>query len=251
MNDDACSKRELPPMAQFSEGAFLLVDKPIGWTSFDVVNKLRNRLKACLGVKNIKVGHAGTLDPMATGLLIICTGKATKQLQDFQLLSKSYSGTLRLGATTPSYDAESPIDEIFPFNHITPQMLEEARQRFLGPVSQVPPIFSAIKVDGQPLYKKARKGEKVHIEPRNIHIYSFELTRIALPEVDFVVHCSKGSYIRSLAHDFGQALRSGAYLSALRRTAIGEFHIENAWPLDALTEALEERSHALRIGDIQ
>jgi tRNA pseudouridine55 synthase len=251
MNDEACSKRELPPTAQFSEGAFLLVDKPIGWTSFDVVNKLRNRLKACLGVKNIKVGHAGTLDPMATGLLIVCTGKATKQLQDFQLLSKTYSGTLRLGATTPSYDAESPVDEVFPFSHITPQMLEEARQRFLGPVSQVPPIFSAIKVDGQPLYKKARKGEQVHIEPRNIHIYAFDLTRIALPEVDFEVHCSKGTYIRSLAHDFGKALRSGAYLSALRRTAIGEFRIEDAWSLEALTEALEERTHALRIGDIQ
>ncbi len=250
MNEEACSKRELPPLAQFPEGVLLLVDKPIGWTSFDVVNKLRSRLKAALSVKNLKVGHSGTLDPMATGLLLICTGKATRQLQDFQNLSKIYTGTLRLGATTPSYDAESPIDEIFPFHHITPEMLEEARKHFLGPISQVPPIFSAIKVDGQPLYKKARKGEIIQVEPRNIVIYSFEITRIALPEVDFMVHCSKGAYIRSLAHDFGKALSSGAYLSALRRTAIGDFSIADAWPLDELVDGIDELSHARRISDI-
>lgn len=251
MNEDACSKLELPPLAQFPEGVLLLVDKPIGWTSFDVVNKLRNRLKAALGVKNIKVGHSGTLDPMATGLLLLCTGKATRQLNDFQNLSKTYTGTLRLGATTPSYDAESPVDEIFPFRHITPEMLEEARKRFLGPISQVPPIFSAIKVDGQPLYKKARKGETVAIEPRNIVIYSFDLTRCALPEVDFAVHCSKGAYIRSLAHDFGKTLHSGAYLSALRRTAIGEYSIHHAWPLEELVNAIDELSHSRRISDTQ
>ena len=249
MNEDACSKRALPPLAQFPEGTLLLVDKPTSWTSFDVVNKLRNRLKSALGVKNLKVGHSGTLDPMATGLLLICTGKATRQLHDFQNLSKIYTGTLRLGATTPSYDAESPVDEIFPFHHITPEMVEETRTHFLGPISQVPPIFSAIKVDGQPLYKKARKGEKIQVEPRNIVIYSFEITRVALPEIDFKVHCSKGAYIRSLAHDFGKALGSGAYLSALRRTAIGDFSIDNAWPLDALVDAIDELSHTSRMSD--
>lgn len=248
MNDEGCSTPQpLQLPANFIEGALLLVDKPMEWTSFDVVNKIRNRLKTCLGVKKIKVGHAGTLDPMATGLLLICTGKATKQLQEFQDLPKTYTGTLRLGATTPSYDAETAIDETFPYEHITAEMLEEARKKFLGPISQVPPIFSAIKVDGQPLYKKARKGETVQIEPRNITIYEMEFTRIELPEVDFRVHCSKGTYIRSLAYDLGKVLQSGAYLTALRRTAIGPYSIDHAWPLEDLIEAIDEHSHVRRM----
>ncbi|MCB0549470.1 MAG: tRNA pseudouridine(55) synthase TruB [Phaeodactylibacter sp.] len=228
------------PRYDFLAGETLLVDKPQGWTSFDVVNKIRYKLKHRLKVKKIKVGHAGTLDPMATGLLIICTGRYTKKLAEFQGLPKEYIGTLRLGGTTPSYDAESDVEESFPVNHITPELMEQARQQFLGDIEQVPPMFSAIKVDGQPLYKKARKGEMVEIEPRPVTIFEFSLTRIELPEVDFLVRCSKGTYIRSLAHDFGKALKSGAYLTALRRTRIGEFRIEDAWELEDLVEFLEE-----------
>ena len=224
----------------FVEGEVLLVDKPKEWTSFDVVNKIRNRIRNVFHLKKIKVGHAGTLDPMATGLLIICTGKDTRRLQDFQDLPKAYAGTLLLGATTPSYDAETAVDATYPTAHITPELLEKARQQFLGPIKQLPPMFSAIKVDGQPLYKKARKGEVVEVEPRKVEIYSFELTRIALPEVDFVVRCSKGTYIRSLVYDLGKALHSGAYLTALCRTAIGPYHVDKAWQLDDLVHRIEQ-----------
>lgn len=227
------------PRYDFLAGAILLADKPQGWTSFDVVNKIRYKLKHRLGVKNIKVGHAGTLDPMATGLLIICTGKFTKKLAEFQNLPKEYTGTLCLGATTPSYDAESEVEETFPVSHITPELLEDARSRFLGEIEQVPPMFSAIKVDGQPLYKKARKGEVMEIDPRPVTIYDFELTRIEIPEVDFRVRCSKGTYIRSLAYDLGKAVRSGAYLTSLRRTRVGQFCIEDAWNLEDLVGFLE------------
>ncbi len=217
----------------FLGGATLLVNKPKGWTSFDVVNKIRYHLKKKLGVKNIKVGHAGTLDPMATGLLIICTGKATKNLADFQGLDKEYTGTLHLGATTPSYDAETEVDETFPTAHLTPELLEQARHQFIGDLQQVPPMYSAIKVGGQPLYKKARKGETMDIQARPVHIYAFDLTAIALPDVDFRVHCSKGTYIRSLAYDFGKTLHSGAYLAALCRTRVGDFKLEDAWEVEA------------------
>jgi len=227
------------PEYDFINGATLLVDKPKDWTSFDVVNKIRYRLKHRLKVKKIKVGHAGTLDPMATGLLIICTGKATKQLHDFQGLDKSYTGTITLGATTPSFDQETAIDETFPIDHITPALLEEKRHQFIGDLDQIPPMFSAIKVDGQPLYKKARKGEMIEVQPRHVHISSFDLTKIDIPTVDFDVACSKGTYIRSLANDFGKAVGSGAYLSALRRTRIGHFHIEDAWNLEKLITLLE------------
>lgn len=224
--------------SHLQDGAMLLVDKPKEWTSFDVVNKLRNKLRQHFGIRKIKVGHAGTLDPMATGLLIICTGKDTKRLDEYQGLPKEYTGTMTLGATTPSYDAETPVDQHYPTDHITAQMLEDARKQFLGAISQLPPVFSAIKVDGQPLYKKARRGEAIQVEPRNIEIYAFELTRVALPEIDFRVRCSKGTYIRSLAFDFGQALQSGAYLSALRRTAIGSYTVDEAWQLDDLVEKI-------------
>lgn len=227
------------PNYDFVNGATLLVNKPKGWTSFDVVNKIRYRLKRLLGVKNIKVGHAGTLDPMATGLLIICTGKYTRQLNDFQGLDKTYTGTLRLGATTPSYDAETEVDEWFPYEHITEAQMEAARLKWVGPIAQLPPMFSAIKVDGQPLYKKARKGEVVVVNPRPVVIHAFDIKRVALPEVDFFVHCSKGTYIRSLAYDFGKSLESGAYLTALCRTSIGDFELKNAWDMDDLMTMLD------------
>lgn len=230
------------PSRSLIEGTCLLVDKPKDWTSFDVVNKIRSSLKYHLQLKNIKVGHAGTLDPMATGLLIICTGKSTKKLATYQGLPKEYTGTITLGATTPSYDAESEQDAFFPINHITSEMLEEARQSFIGDLEQLPPMFSAIKVDGQPLYKKARQGIMVEVTPRPVTIYEFDITRVALPEVDFRVKCSKGTYIRSLAYDFGKALNSGGYLSSLCRTKIGKYDLDKAWNLDALIEHITSLS---------
>ncbi len=231
--------KHLPPY-DFIQGATLLVDKPKDWTSFDVVNKLRFSLRKKLGVKKIKVGHSGTLDPMATGLLIICTGKSTKLLHEFQGLPKSYTGTLFLGATTPSYDAETPVDATFPTDHIDEVLLEDKRTLFVGPLQQMPPMYSAIKVDGQPLYKKARKGITVEVNPRPVEIFSFDLTRIALPEVDFEVACSKGTYIRSLAYDFGKALESGAHLIRLCRTSIGAYLLEDAWQLDELLKYISD-----------
>ncbi len=239
------SADEIPlPKYDFLAGAMLLVNKPKGWTSFDVVNKIRYKLKNHLRVRDIKVGHAGTLDPMATGLLIICTGKATRQLHDYQNLPKEYTGTMTFGASTPSYDAETEIDQVFPTDQITAELIAAARQQFVGNIEQIPPMFSAIKVDGQPLYKKARKGEILKIEPRPVSIYEFEITRIALPEMDFRVSCSKGTYIRSLAHDFGKALKSGAYLSALCRTRIGSYTLQYAWDLEKLLDYIEENVSA-------
>ena len=228
-----------PLPSKFAEGEVLLLDKPSDWTSFDVVNKIRYRLKKLLGVKKIKVGHAGTLDPLATGLLIICTGKATKTINEYQGLPKTYTGTITFGATTPSFDAETEPDQFFEYAHIDEHALAKGVQQLTGRIEQLPPVFSAIKVDGQPLYKKARKGIQVEVKPREVEIFSFELTRIEMPEVDFVVHCSKGTYIRSLAHDLGKILNSGAYLSALRRTAIGEFSVEKAWSVNGLVDYLE------------
>lgn len=222
----------------FLQGVTLLVDKPAGWTSFDVVNKIRFHLRKKLVVKKIKVGHAGTLDPMATGLLIICTGKATRLLTDFQGFDKSYTGTLQLGATTPSYDAETAVDASYPYEHISPIQAQQACQELTGPLEQVPPMYSAIKKDGQPLYKKARKGETLELAGRPVVIHTFTITRFELPEADFFVRCSKGTYIRSLAFDFGRALNSGAYLTALCRTSIGEYDLEQAWQLEALLEAI-------------
>lgn len=227
------------PSRKLIDGTCLLVDKPQSWTSFDVVNKIRTEIKHSLGVKKIKVGHAGTLDPMATGLLIICTGKHTKKLAELQGLTKEYTGTITLGATTPSYDAETEPDAIFPTNHITTEQLEAARQSFIGDIEQMPPMFSAIKVDGQPLYKKARQGIVVEIAPRPVKIYEFEFLNITLPKIDFRVKCSKGTYIRSLAFDIGKALESGGYLSSLCRTKVGNFKIEDAWNLEALVDHIE------------
>lgn len=224
----------------FKAGALLLVNKPLTWTSFDVVNKIRYRLRHRLGVKKIKVGHAGTLDPLATGLLIICTGKFTKKLQELQGQDKVYSGMITLGATRPSYDMETEIEEQFPTNHISPELIEAKRQAFTGPIAQVPPVFSAIKVDGLRVYKKARQGETVELKARNVIIHDLTFTKIELPKLHFSVHCSKGTYIRSLAHDFGKELDSGGYLAALHRESIGAYHIKDAWDLETLVKELEE-----------
>lgn len=220
----------------FKAGTLLLVNKPLEWTSFQVVNKIRHALRKALGVKKIKVGHAGTLDPLATGLLIICTGKFTKKLGDLQGLTKEYTGTVTLGGTTPSFDLESEVDAIFPTDHITETELQSTAEQFLGDSEQMPPIFSAIKVNGQPVYKKARAGKTVELKPRPIHIYEFDLTAVDMPKVDFRVLTSKGTYIRSLANDYGQALNSGGHLSKLCRTKIGEYHLDNAWKLEELID---------------
>lgn len=212
----------------YQSGQILLIDKPLHWTSFQVVNKLRWELKQKFKLKNIKVGHAGTLDPLATGLLIICTGKMTKQIDTFQAQIKEYTGTLVLGSTTPSYDLETEINETFPTEHITPKLIEETTKQFMGDIQQYPPIFSAIKKEGKRLYEFARAGEDVEINSRRISIETFEITAINSLNIDFRVVCSKGTYIRSLAHDFGKALQSGAHLSTLRRTKIGDFNVANA-----------------------
>lgn len=224
---------------EFLQGKVLLIDKPLEWTSFQAVNKIRWHIKKQFGLKKIKVGHAGTLDPLATGLLIICTGKMTKQINEFQAQEKEYTGTFHLGPTTPSYDLETEVNEEFPTDHITSESIESVTQSFLGEIDQKPPIFSAIKKDGKRLYDIARKGETTEIQSRKVTISAFDITRIEMPEVDFRVSCSKGTYIRSLANDFGIALDSGAHLSALRRTRIGEFSVENALSIDAFIDSLK------------
>jgi tRNA pseudouridine55 synthase len=211
----------------FEQGEVLLVNKPSQWTSFDVVNKLRYTLTKKTG-KRIKVGHAGTLDPLATGLLIICTGKMTKRIDEFTGMDKEYTGTILLGATTPTYDSETEPDATFPIEHITNESIKQATQKFIGSIEQIPPIYSAIKVDGKTAYAMARKGKSVELKKRTVTIFQFELTRVALPEVDFRVKCSKGTYIRSLAFDFGKELQSGGYLKTLCRTAIGDFKLTEA-----------------------
>ena len=225
----------------FKNGQILLFDKPLEWTSFQVVNKVRWLIRKNCGIKKIKVGHAGTLDPLATGLLIICTGKFTKKIQELQGQEKEYTGTFTLGATTPSYDLETEIDNTFPTDHLSAEKLQQATEQFKGDIEQFPPVFSALKKDGKRLYEYARKGEEVKINSRTVNISSFELTNIELPNVDFKVSCSKGTYIRSLAHDFGKAVESGAHLSALRRTKIGDFNVENAFTIDTFIETLPER----------
>lgn len=210
------------------EGQVILIDKPLTWSSFQAVNKLKYILKRKYDLpKKFKIGHAGTLDPLATGLLIICTGKFTKKITEIQAQAKEYTGTITVGATTPSYDLETEIDATFPTEHITEDLIQETTKQFLGEIDQKPPVFSAIKKDGIRLYEHARAGEEVEIAFRKTTIYEFEITRIALPEIDFRVKCSKGTYIRSLAFDFGITLKSGGYLSALRRTKIGDYSVED------------------------
>ncbi len=217
----------------FKNGQVLLIDKPLTWTSFQAVNKLRWEIRQAFNIKKIKVGHAGTLDPLATGLLIICTGKMTKQIDTFQGQDKEYTGTFVLGSTTPSYDLETEIDQTFPTDHITDDNIHKVANSFIGDTEQFPPIFSALKKDGKRLYDYAREGKTVEIKPRTIRISEFEITNIDRTKIQFRVVCSKGTYIRSLAHDFGKALNSGAHLSVLRRTKIGDFDVKNAvTPLD-------------------
>ncbi len=219
-------------LEDYKQGKVLLIDKPLEWTSFQVVNKLRWHIRKHFKIKKIKVGHAGTLDPLATGLLIICTGKETKNITEYQGQVKEYTGTFAIGATTPSYDLETEVNETFETEHITEELLHKTCKQFVGKILQKPPIFSAIKKDGKRLYELARKGETTEIQSREIEITAFEITKIDLPNVDFRVICSKGTYIRSLAYDYGQALNSGAYLSTLRRTKIGDFSVEDAVSID-------------------
>lgn len=213
----------------YLNGQVILIDKPLKWSSFQAVNKLKytliNKLKL---PKKFKIGHAGTLDPLASGLLIVCTGKFTKIISEIQGQAKEYTGTFHIGATTPSYDLETEIDATFATAHITEELIHETVKQFLGEIDQKPPVFSAIKKDGKRLYEHARAGEEVEIASRKTVIHEFEITRIALPEIDFRVVCSKGTYIRSLAYDFGLALHSGGHLTALRRTKIGDYDVKNA-----------------------
>jgi tRNA pseudouridine55 synthase len=207
----------------FEKGEVLLLDKPLTWTSFDVVRKVKNTLRPR------KIGHAGTLDPLATGLLILCTGKKTKEIDQIQAQEKEYEGTFRLGQTTPSFDLETPVDSEQPYAHLTEEEIRAAAATFLGKIEQTPPLFSAVKVDGQRAYELARKGEEAVIKSKVVDIKAFEITRIELPDIDFRVVCSKGTYIRSLARDLGAALGTGAHLTRLVRTRIGEYRLADAW----------------------
>ena len=213
----------------FLNGQIILIDKPLHWTSFQAVNKMKYALINKAGLpKKFKIGHAGTLDPLATGLLLVCTGKYTKRITELQGQAKEYTGTFHIGATTPSYDLETEIDETFETSHIDEALIHETVKQFLGEIDQKPPIYSAIKKDGVRLYEHARAGETVEIATRKTTIHEFEITRIALPEVDFRVVCSKGTYIRPLAYDFGKAIDSGSHLTALRRTKIGNYNVDDA-----------------------
>ena len=223
----------------YQEGKVLLIDKPLNWTSFQVVNKIRWLIKQQFGIKKIKVGHAGTLDPLATGLLILCTGKLTKKMETYQAQVKEYTGTITLGTTTPSYDLETEVDQTFDISGITEEDIIQNTKHFIGEIQQQPPIFSALKKDGKRLYEYAREGEKVEIPKRIITISEFEITKIDVPNIEFRAVCSKGTYIRSLAHDFGKSLNNGAHLSALRRTKIGGFSLEDAVTVLAFEEAFK------------
>lgn len=220
----------------FQTGELILVDKPLEWTSFDVVGKIRNSTR----IKKIKVGHAGTLDPLATGLLIICTGKLTKKVDEYLAEEKEYTGTITLGATTPSYDLETEVNQTFETNHITNDLLLEIAKSFEGEIEQVSPAYSALRIDGERAYHKARRGEEVKMKSRKVTIEAFEITKIEMPIISFRIVCSKGTYIRSIAHDYGKKLQSGGYLSSLRRTRSGNFKIEDAWNLEELIAKIKQ-----------
>lgn len=229
-------------MIDYSEGHTLLINKPLGWTSFDVVKKIRNTLKPISKGKKLKVGHAGTLDPLADGLLIVCTGKFTKNIQAFQALEKEYTGEFTLGATTPSFDLETQIDQTFSTEHITSKMLHNVALSLTGEIKQTPPLYSAIKQDGKRLYELARKGQNVSIKERIVTISAFEINKVEMPKVSVRIMCSKGTYIRSLAHSFGQKLNSGAFLSQLTRTKIGSYHLEKAIDIDSFVNSFNENN---------
>ena len=225
---------------KFLDGELLLIDKPLEWTSFDVVKKIRNTISRQTGLKKIKVGHAGTLDPLATGLLIVCTGKYTKRINEFQNQEKEYTGTFFIGATTPSFDKETEIDHTFETNHITDNLLLETKDRFTGELDQIPPIYSAINIQGVRAYTHARNLEEITLSARKIQIKSFELTKIELPQVQFKVVCSKGTYVRSLARDFGKELNSGAYLIELVRSRIGNYHLCDALTIEGFEKYIDK-----------
>lgn len=227
-------QKEIHPALQpYLDGKVILLDKPIDWTSFDVVKKVR------ILTRISKVGHAGTLDPLATGLLIVCTGKFTKKINEYMGMEKEYTGTFTLGATTPTYDLESTPENLKDFTHLTTEQIHEATKQFIGPIMQVPPAHSAIKKDGKPVYLAARKGESVVLEPRPVTIHEFVIEKIELPIIHFKVVCSTGTYIRSLAHDFGAALSVGGYMSSLRRTRIGIFHVADAHDINSFEAEIE------------
>jgi tRNA pseudouridine55 synthase len=220
----------------FKNGQVLLINKPLNWTSFQVVNKIRWLIKNKFGIKKIKVGHAGTLDPLATGLLIICTGKMTKKISSFQNQTKKYTGTFLIGSTTPSFDLETKPDNTFPVDHINKDLIINATKSFIGKIKQKPPIYSAIKKDGKRLYESARIGENIEINDRDIEILNFNISRINMPHIDFEVECSKGTYIRALANDFGKKLNSGATLYKLNRTKIGEYSVNKSISIEEFTK---------------
>ena len=216
----------------FAEGEILYVNKPLNWTSFDVVNKIRWQISRILKIKKVKVGHAGTLDPLATGVMIICTGKATKRLEEFQYQTKEYIATLELGATTPSFDLEHPVDERYPTEHITRELIDSIIPAFRGEIWQVPPVYSAVKVDGKRAYKYAREGHEIELKPKLLVIDEIEILNFALPVLKIRVVCSKGTYLRALARDIGRALQSGAHLTALERTRIGDIRLNNCLQME-------------------
>ena len=228
------------------EGSVLLIDKPIDWTSFDTVNFIRALFNRFYGIRKLKVGHAGTLDPLATGLLILCTGPMTKQIEDFQAQVKTYTGTMLLGQTTPTFDLESEPDAFFPTEGITAEQIDAARQQFIGDLKQHPPKYSAIKIKGKRAFDYARSDEEIELKARDVRIEDFKVSLERFPELDFEVTCSKGTYIRSLAHDFGKALGNGACLKTLRRTRIGDFRVEDAWQLEALKQAIIDTGEEYR-----
>lgn len=227
-------------LEELQSGKILLIDKPLDWTSFDVVNKVRWEIRKKFKVKKFKVGHAGTLDPKATGLLILCLGKETKNIETYQGQEKTYTGTIKLGVTTPSYDTETDEKEVFPIDHINETIIQKTVSQFIGTIEQLPPIFSALKKEGKRLYEFARAGQNVKIKSRQIHIQNFQITSITLPHLNFEVTCSKGTYVRSLAHDFGKALKSGGYLTALRREQIGDFNVKTAFSIEKVIEIIKE-----------
>ena len=225
----------------FVAGEIIPINKPYTWTSFQIVNKIRYHLSRKYGIKRFKVGHAGTLDPLASGVLLLCTGKATKRIEELQSHTKEYVAEITLGATTPSFDMEHPVDATYPYEHITREMIEETLKQFVGEIAQRPPLFSACKVDGKRAYDLARKGSDMQLEPKQIRIDSIELLECDLPKIRIRVVCGKGTYIRSLARDIGTALNSGGYLSDLVRTRIGEYKIENCITPDEFQVWLEEQ----------
>lgn len=229
----------------FKDGEIIYINKPYGWTSFGVVNKVRYFVCRKQGVKKLKVGHAGTLDPLATGVMILCTGRATKRIEEFQYQTKEYIATLRLGATTPSFDLEKEIDATYPTEHITRELVEETLKQFVGSIEQVPPAFSACKVDGKRAYDLARKGREVELKPKTLVIDEIELLACELPDIRIRVVCSKGTYIRALARDIGVALHSGAHLTALERTRVGDVHLADCLALDEVEAWVESQEISL------